>query len=205
MSLKAVPRPLRAALTVGAWAALAVLSACAPIPKLDAASPILQPEQLGLSTEASAAVNARWWQAWGDAQLDVLMDKALRDAPSLAAARARIQLAGASIENERAADRPSVGLGLDLERQRFTENGLYPPPLAGSIMNTGNLQATLVYDWDFFGRHEAALQAAIGRQAVAQNEAAAARLSLSSAVARAWLGLARSLSQEQLIQEQLLL
>lgn len=183
---------------------LGLMTACAPVPPQPAAPERLQGEALGLQSGTATAGTA-WWRAWGDERLNALMDKALRDAPSLALARARIAKAGAAVDNAAAADKPVMGVGLDIERQRFSEHGMYPPPLAGSVQNTATLQAGISYDWDFFGRHQAALQASLGQQRAWQAEAEAARLNLASAVLRAWLGLARSVSQEQLLQQQIVL
>lgn len=183
---------------------LGLMTACAPVPPQPAAPGRLQGEALGLKPGPAAAGTA-WWRAWGDERLNALMDKALRDAPSLALARARIAKAGAAVDNAAAADKPVTGVGLDIERQRFSEHGMYPPPLAGSVQNTATLQAGISYDWDFFGRHQAALQASLGQQRAWQAEAEAARLNIASAVLRAWLGLARSVSQEQLLQQQIVL
>lgn len=200
LSLAAL-RPLAAAL-----AALSLLAACAPLPKLAEPARAYQGAELGLKNESSAALTALhsdWWRAYGDAALDALLERALASHPSLAQAQARIARAGAGIENAQAADRPTVGVGADITRQRYTEHGLVPPPVAGSVRTSANLQAGISYDWDFFGRHAAALQAAVGQERAAQADAAAARLNLSSALVRSWLDLGRVLAQRELLAEQL--
>lgn len=201
MRLTAVPTPLLSLVL-----ALGLLSACAPIPSQPDAPSRLSGDSLGLAPASVDAVAASaWWRAWGDERLNALMDRALRESPSLAQTRARIAKAAAAVDNAAAADKPIIGVGLDAERQRFSAHGMYPPPLAGNVYNTATLQAGISYDWDFFGRHQAALQASLGQQRALQAEAEAARLNLTSAVLRAWLGLARSVSQAQLLQEQITL
>ncbi|HLO92721.1 MAG TPA: RND transporter, partial [Burkholderiaceae bacterium] len=109
---------------------LVLMTACAPVPPQPAAPERLKGETLGLKageTAGTAQADTAWWRAWGDERLDALMDKALRDAPSLALARARIAKAGAAVDNAAAADKPVIGVGLDIERQRFSEHGMYPP------------------------------------------------------------------------------
>lgn len=182
-----------------------LLAACAPIPKLPTPAAALQGEQLGLASQEQAGLaspSSEWWQGYGDADLNALVEKALADAPSLALARARIARAGAGVEAAEAADKPATGLGLDLQRQLYTETGLVPPPIAGSVRNTATLQMGISYDWDFFGRHQAALQAALGQRRAAQADAAAARLTLAAQVMRSYLALARVLAQRQLLAEQ---
>jgi NodT family efflux transporter outer membrane factor (OMF) lipoprotein len=186
-------------------ALLLVLAACAPIPKLDSPGQALEGEvaarQLGLQAGSGASVAPQWWKSFGDRQLDALVDQAMAQSPSLALARARIARAAAMAENAEAAERPSAALDTSLTRQRITENGIYPAPLAGSTRTFGNVQAGLSYEWDFFGRHEAELKAALGQQRAAEADAAAARLSVANAVTKAYVALARSQAQSRLLQE----
>lgn len=194
-------RPCAAAL-----AALSLLAACAPLPKLAPSAQVYRATELGLQSptgSAQPAFHSDWWRVYGDADLDALLDHALSKHPSLAQAQARIARANAGIENAQASDRPIMGLGADINRQRYTEHGLVPRPVAGSVRNSATVQAGISYEGDFFGRHAAALQAALGQERAAQADAAAARLNLSSALVRAWLDLARVLAQRELLAEQL--
>jgi NodT family efflux transporter outer membrane factor (OMF) lipoprotein len=188
-------------------AACAALAACAPMPKLGAPAAELDAARSGLLTESPSAdsrlSSAAWWQAWQSPELDQLVQRALAESPNLASAQARVARASAAAQAAGAAEGPALGAGVELTRQRFTEHGLYPPPLAGSVRNVGTLQLGFSYEFDFFGRHSAALAAAVGRQRAAQADAEAARLALSSRVARAYVELARSLAQARLIDEQL--
>ncbi|ALT77224.1 efflux transporter outer membrane subunit [Paucibacter sp. KCTC 42545] len=188
------------------------LVACAPVPTLKPAAQAISAEQVGLSSPSQPASSPAapelaqpqaWWQAFKDAQLDALIERALANSPSLALARARMDRAAAQVEQAQAADKPVVGAGLDMTYQRFPEHSLYPPPLAGSLRTTSTLQAGVGYDWDFFGRHQAELDTALGQGRAAQADQAAARLSLSAQVARSYLALARTLAQQELLQRQL--
>lgn len=184
-------------------AASLLMVACAPIPVLPKPAAAVSAEQAGLQASRSQELKADWWTAFNDPQLDALVARALAESPSLVAARARIARAAAATDNAGAADKPVIGVGFDATRQLFTERGLYPPPIAGSIRTTGNLQIGVSYDWDFFGRHRAELAAALGAQQAAEAEGAAASLMLSSSVARSYLSLARVLGQRELAQQQL--
>ena len=182
----------------------ALLAACAQIPDLPQPAVPLQPAQAGLVARSAAPeLNAQWWTEFKDPQLDALIERALAESPNLAAARARIERAAAAAESAGAAERPLIGVTGDATRQRFTEHGLVPQPIAGSIRTTANLQLGISYEWDFFGRHKAELASALGSQQAAQAEAGAARLMLSSQVARSYLGLARALAQRELVGRQL--
>ncbi len=162
------------------------------------------PAQFGLGGNGNApAIAPEWWAAFGDPALSGLIERALADSPSLKASAARVERATASADTARAAQGPQVTGSLDVQRQRFTANGLYPPPLAGSLQNTGTLQASGSWELDLFGRHRAALDAAIGTERAAEADRQAARVMLSSNVARTYLQLARLVEQREIAKRSL--
>lgn len=177
----------------------ALLGACAQIPELPKAAAPLPAQQLGLSEPTGQAFDSRWWSAFKDTQLDALVDRALAESPSLALAQSRITKAAALVEAAGAADMPVMGVGLDASRQRYTEHGLIPRPIAGTIRTTATLQAAISYEWDFFGKHAAALNAALGQHKASQADMAAARLVLATQVSRAYLQLAQVQAQAELV------
>ena len=71
------------------------------------------------------------------------------------------------------------------------------------MQTSANLQATFSWDLDFFGRNRAALAAALGAERSAAAETAAARLQLTSNLARAWVQLARLLEQRRIAERSL--
>ena len=169
-----------------------LLTGCASPGTLPDAVPRLGASAAGLPLAVDTDFpDARWWQALGDPALDALVARALADQPGLAVAAARLARASAGLAGLQAGQGPQVGLGADFTRQRYSEHGLVPPPLAGSTRDAVNLQASASVELDFFGRHQPALLAALGQQQVAAAELAAARVLLSANVARAYVGLAR--------------
>jgi hypothetical protein len=60
--------------------------------------------------------------------------------------------------------------------QRYTENGVIPPPLAGSYKTDSELALNFSYDFDFWGRHAAEFRSAISQDKAAQAEQYNARL-----------------------------
>ena len=145
-------------------AAAILLSGCASpgvlpdaVPRLSAGAAELA---IGVDTDFP---DARWWQALGDPALDALVERALADQPSLGLAAARLARASAGLATLQAGQGPQASLGADLTRQRYSEHGLVPPPLAGSTRDAVNLQASASLELDFFGRHQPALQAALGQ------------------------------------------
>lgn len=201
-STAVIPSLSRLALALMAGASL--LTACAPVPVLPPPADTLSAAQLGLSeAPASSRLQSQWWTAYGDAQLNRLIEQALAQSPSLALARARVARAAAVVDKADANERPTVGLQVDASRQRFTENGIYPAPLGGSVRNLATAQLGLSYDWDFFGRHDAQLRAALGQQRAAQADAAAASLGLAHAISRGYVALARVQAQARLLAQQI--
>ncbi len=141
-----------------------------------------------------------WWKAFADPQLDALIDEALAGAPTLniAAARARKALALADVY--RAELSPRVDASLTSTRQRYSERGLAPPPLAGSTQTLTQLQATASWELDLWGRNRAAYEAALGSARAAEVDTHAARLALSTAIAQAYVELQRAFLQRDVAQ-----
>ncbi len=140
---------------------------------------------------------ADWWQAFGDPALDGLVERALAGSPGLKVAQARLERAQAAIAGAQSADGLKLNGSLDATRQRFSANGIYPAPLGGGIFTIGTAQIGASYDFDFFGRNRAAIEAAVGAQRAAQADAQAARLALASNVARTYVQLGRLFEQRE--------
>ena len=193
----------RASLRMALVAAAGVLAAgvmatgitgCANMSGIESKAVLRDAPSLGLpvATEASSiAVSAEWWRDFGDEQLNRLVSQALESSPNLKLAQARLVRAQAVTEVADAAILPQLAAQLDATRQRFTKNGLVPPPLAGSVRETGTAQLNASWELDFFGKNRAALDAALGSMHAAEADAQAARVLLASSVARSYFQLVR--------------
>jgi NodT family efflux transporter outer membrane factor (OMF) lipoprotein len=189
-------RPLPAALLVSLGALLAaVLAGCVSRGDWHAAPAIAPQNLIANRTLAAATVTPAawptdtWWSDYGDPQLDALIDESFAGSPSLEIAQARLRAAQAQATGAQAARRPTTTIDAQVTRQRFPQNGLYPPPFAGNFVTTGQLALDFSYDIDFWGRNREALASArAGVQAAAADQAAA-RLALAVAVARAYFQL----------------
>lgn len=133
----------------------------------------------------------QWWRRFGDPQLDQLIDEALAGNPELDGAVARLRGARAAAEVANAARSPGYSGSFSSEYQRFTENGVIPPPFGGSKDTFNDLSLKLDYHLDFWGRNRAAFQAALSRQRVAAAERAETSLVLATAIASTYIELAR--------------
>jgi NodT family efflux transporter outer membrane factor (OMF) lipoprotein len=174
-------------------AASLVLAGCASMSGVEPQSNVRDAQAVGLEQQAAPAFTpaAQWWREFGDEQLNGLIAQALQGNPGLKLAQARLARAQAAAEAAESAKLPQVNGSLDLTRQRFTANGAVPPALAGAILNSGTLQLSASWELDFFGKYQAALDAALGSARAAQADAEAARVLLASNVARAYFQLAR--------------
>ena len=160
-------------------------------------------EPAALETEKSlGAVTASgdwpaldWWKRFADPQLDALVDEALAASPNLRLAQARLDSARAQARIAGAPLRPQVNAEASINRQRFSENYIFPPPIGGSSFTTTQLDLSASYEVDFWGRNRAAYEAAVGRTRAAQAEAFTSRLVLSSGVASVYVQLARAYEQ----------
>ena len=184
--------------------AVLVLAGCASSAGIAPRTPALDPAAAGVPAEAEPVhLSTDWWRGFGDATLDALVDRALAGHPDLQTAAARLERAGASVAGARAAEGPQVNGAVDLTRQRYSEHGLVPPPLAGSTRDSGSVQATGSWELDFFGRQRAELQSALGGERAARAELEAARLLLASRVTSVYVELARLLEQRSVAERSL--
>ena len=181
-------------------AAAVGLSACADFSGIAPQARLTEPQTLGLGTSAptsstatasDAAAKPQWWTRFGDAQLNTLVAQALQNSPTLKLAQARVDRALAFTDLSRSAELPAVNGALDATRQRFSANGVYPPPLAGNVFETANAQVTASYELDLFGKNRAALDAALGQARAAQADAQQAALLLATQVTRGYVAVQR--------------
>jgi len=183
-----------------------VLAGCASSAGIAPHTSPLDPVRAGLPAAVEATplhLATDWWRSFDDPTLDALVDRALADHPDLQTAQARLERAGAAVAGARAAEGPQVNGAADATRQRYSEHGLLPPPLAGSTHDSGTVQATASWELDFFGRQRAELQSALGGERAARAELEAARLLLASRVAAVYVELARLLDQRTVAERSL--
>jgi NodT family efflux transporter outer membrane factor (OMF) lipoprotein len=186
---------MRSDRALGAVVTCALLAACVSPAERDApaARPIeassLESQRTLGAAPAGEWPGTRWWTVFGDSQLDRLVEEALAGSPTLRIARARVAQASALVDAAIAYASPGATAGLDVTRQHFSLSGTVPPPVAGTTRTTARLALDLTYELDYAGRNAAAIAAARAGESATGADAEAARIALSSAVARAYFQL----------------
>jgi multidrug efflux system outer membrane protein len=184
------PAPLRLRTALAAAIAL-TLAACATPPAK------LSPPQLrddvplaGIETTTRTGwPQAQWWRSYDDPQLDELMDRALRQAPDLALAQSRVQSAEQSARLAAAQMGLSINGNAQFSRQRMSEHGLIPSKFLGfTWYNQADLGVQLKYDFDWWGKKRASVEAALDQAHAAEAQRSAAALALQYAVASTYFG-----------------
>jgi NodT family efflux transporter outer membrane factor (OMF) lipoprotein len=187
---------------LGAAMSLAVMvlvAGCASSAGIRSQASALEPQTVGLAPTAGSAqaVPNEWWRNWGDAQLSTVIEQALQAQPSLKLAQARLRRAQAATAGEEAADGLKINGSADATRQHFSANSIYPAPLGGSTRTLANAQIAGSWEFDFFGLHRSAIEAAVGSERAAAADLQAARNVLASNVAQTYVQLGRLLAQRE--------
>ena len=186
---------IRAVLACGSALILVFLGACAPDlgPRPEVRPPAAYATAASFAAPQAAWPDEQWWKAYGDPQLDGLIEDALKDSPDLKMAAARVRAAAAMTDISEAMLWPTVVGDGTLMEARMTENLGFPPMfqpyLPKGFHNAALLTASVQYQLDLFGKNRAELDAALSQAEAAKAEEAEARLQIASGVAAYYAGL----------------
>ncbi len=192
-------RPL--SLLLAATLSLA-LSGCASFAGIFPQAKTIDPAALAGSAAAQPFADwprDDWWQELQDPVLSGLIAQALADSPSLQAAQARLTRATALADQAESALWPEVDAWAVTSHERFSENGLIPPPYAGTFRNINDTRLAANWGADFFGKNREQLQAALGELRASEAENRAARLLLAANVTRSYYQLSRLLALREVL------
>ncbi len=193
----------RTALTV---ATVLMLTACASAPAR-LGSPMLRDDVplAGLQAPTRAGwPETQWWRQYGDPQLDDLMDRAMRQSPDLALAQSRVQNAEQSARLAAAQLGLTVNGSAQVARQRLSDHGLIPSQFLGfSWYNQADLGVQLQYDFDWWGKKRATVEAALDQAHAAEAQRSAAALAIEYAVADTYFSWQADQARLQLADRQL--
>ncbi len=143
----------------------------------------------GVSLESTTRVAGPWWRGLGSAQLDAVMDRALRDNASIALAVADLDRARAEDDVATANRKPKIdaNAGALRERINFAAFGFsgFPglPPLTSPTISLFSVGATVSYGLDLFGLTRRRIEVAGAAVDAESRRADAAYLALTGNVA----------------------
>ncbi|UPG85685.1 efflux transporter outer membrane subunit [Luteibacter aegosomatis] len=184
---------------VAAVGAALILSGCVTSRGLDPQGRLTDPSTLHAERSLAKVSPANWpatdwWTGIGDAQLSALIDEALKDNPDLAAADARVRQAQAQTGAADAGRGPSATVGGGVAGAHLPGT-LFPEPLGNHFAWTKYGYGNFSWDLDLWGGKRDAWEAAVGAQHAAEIDARAARIELSTNVARAYVQLGYAFTQ----------
>ncbi|MBA2077057.1 efflux transporter outer membrane subunit [Rhodanobacter sp. PCA2] len=145
--------------------------------------------------------SADWWTGLGDPQLDALIAEALADNPTLAVADARTRQAQAVAGVAEAARQPSFNVGGSVAEARIPTT--VPGLGNGHVAPAKYVYGSFKWDIDLWGGKRAAWEAAVGQVRAAEVDARAARIELSTNLARAYVQLGYAYTQQDLAKAEL--
>jgi NodT family efflux transporter outer membrane factor (OMF) lipoprotein len=196
------PSRLRTGLGIGC---ALLLGSCAWIPAGNPPAELIEPPEMH-ETLAEVASRLqhwpedRWWTQFGNQELNDLIDAAIKDNPGLKRASARLREAEALVKVEGARLLPFLEADASLTHERISQHGVFAvlnPRVAGDKILLGIINPlSFRYEFDFWGKNRATVEAALGQAAAEEAEKAEVRLRLTAAIARSYF-------KGQAIQQQL--
>lgn len=186
--------------------------ACAPVPDLGPKPLPRGPETIAAQQSLPGVAGTAWpgdlwWHELGDPQLDALIDEGLRNSPDVAAAAARFRRAAGMAQEARGATLPSLDASGTVTEQKQSINLGYPDQFKAFLPkgwhDFGDINASLSFDLDIWGKNRAALAAATSEQRAAAIDAQQARLVLATGIASAYVDLQRLYEQRDVRQGEL--
>src|ERR1700692_1017556 len=173
--MKTIKTPPR--LTLLLAVSLVLTSGCAQIPRLDPPPAMKKVDELGSSSSFAVPIAAwpsdQWWHVYGDTQLNALIDEALKNAPDLDLAQARLKAAAAQVQGAGATRLPEVTASAEIVEAKQSYDFLVPrQALPRGWNGYGAASLNMSYELDFWGKNRAALAAAVSAQRAAGGEVA---------------------------------
>lgn len=162
------------------------LAGCAAGP--DYAPPVVEaaPAFRRAGEADTVAPAARWWEGFGDHQLSALIERGLREAPTVAAAEARVRQARAGLAASRAGLLPAVNASALYLRGDLPEAALGGSSGAIDLFNVG---FDAQWEADLWGGKRRGVERARAAAGEAAARLADAQVSLSAEIARTYVEL----------------
>jgi NodT family efflux transporter outer membrane factor (OMF) lipoprotein len=153
-----------------------------------------------------------WWKAFGSAELDVLVDRAMANNQSLAASNATLARARSRIEAAAGRRLPQVDGNARIEREQanlqafgFDPASIGQAGIGNPVFNLYTVGGGVSYDLDLFGANRRALEQSVAQAEAQQHQTEAAHLTIAGRVVQQVLTIAaireRISTAQQLVAE----
>ncbi|MCA1324604.1 efflux transporter outer membrane subunit [Herbaspirillum sp. alder98] len=145
------------------------------------------------------AANGRWWEMFGDAQLNALADQVDISNQNLALAEANFRSAQAAVQSSRAALSPTLDATASATRSRSGSSS--SSSSSAGVRNAYSFGLDASWEADIWGRVRRNVEASQASAQASAADLAAARLSAQAALAQNYLQLRVLDAQQQLLDE----
>ena len=182
-------------------ACCALLSGCAAgpdykRPELTAPQSLTRtPVASSLPASGDSEISSQWWQAFGNAPLNAMVQEALNNSPSIEAAQATLRAARQNVIAQRGYFLPSVQVGYNPSRQNAGQSMSAPLNNGDSLYSYHTSQLSVSYNPDLFGGNRRQVE---GLEAAQENQ----RLQLQAAKLSLAANLVAAVIQTSMLQEQ---
>jgi NodT family efflux transporter outer membrane factor (OMF) lipoprotein len=163
------------------------LSACAGLINQDSKPQVPDITKIESRLETTShPIESKWWEAFGDPQLNRLIELGVGNSPSLKMANERVQVSQALLNSSRSVLLPQVGLTGQVNRQQLSENYIFIPGVMDRITNYGYVAGTFSWSLDLWGKNEKLFEASKSRLKGALLDGEMSRLNLQIAIVAAY-------------------
>jgi NodT family efflux transporter outer membrane factor (OMF) lipoprotein len=130
-------------------------------------------------------IPAEWWRVFHSPSLDALVERALKNSPTVRAAQAALRSAREQVAAQRGAYYPTLSASLQPSHQDFPNTLSSPLNSNAEIFDLTTTQVSASYVPDLFGANARAVESAAAQRDQQRFELEAARLTLASNVVAA--------------------
>jgi NodT family efflux transporter outer membrane factor (OMF) lipoprotein len=147
-------------------------------------------------------LRGKWWEIFGDPQLNELEEEVTQSNQNLKVAEARFRQARAMIRFNRSAEFPTISTSPSIANERFSANQPYfPPGLANNGTGAFTLPFDLSYEVDLWGRVRRTVSASREEAQATAADLETANLSLHAELAADYFELRSADAQKQLLDD----
>jgi NodT family efflux transporter outer membrane factor (OMF) lipoprotein len=168
---------MRKTICIAVALALTGCGTTSPMLKPDVAAPMSWNEP---GAANGTAVSAEWWSAFGSAELQQLVERALKGSPDLAIATERVRQAEAQVRVAGASLFPTLDLGVGTSSRNSGDSR------GSSTSNASSAVLSASYEVDLWGRNRSGVRSAQSSLQASAFDRDAARLTLIAGVATSY-------------------